>query len=325
MADITVSSLKLRTPVPLSGRPTSSEVADTQDEFAKISKAIPRDKKAEDAFFASKVHLLLTHPTLEPPERELALTDLRERLGEAYDYARTRADTAPTPGGTGYGAYYYDAFKRAFATGTSLYFDVVCPAKPGGNVTDYLYLTAMNRAAKGVEAFISYQAQTDFHFKVFDWSRAIPPFDPWVRDIPFANLGNYLNTTVAHGVSYPTMGVLNSTVEIAVNKWRNETWLWNRVAQRWDLIYSNDYASDHAGQVDGFNGSWGPIVETFQTLYMNTNRLGFLNIGLNARGGDGTWGSWTFLGPSPSSYIRTDNVGFRPLFLDPNYSYVVYS
>lgn len=319
------SSLKLPTPVPLSAGPMSTEVADKREEFAKISKGVPRDKKAEEAFVASKIRMLSTHPALDPPDRDLALTRLNEHLGRAYDDGRARNETTPIPGGVGYGVYYYEPFKRAFATGTSIYFDVICPRTPGGNVNDFLYLTAMNRAAKGLEAFVSYQAQTDFHFKVFDWSRAVPPQDPWVLDIPFANLGAYLTTTAAHGASYPTMGVLNSTVEISATKWRNEAWLWNLTAGRWDLMYGSEYTANHAAQLDMSNGYWGPIVETFQPAYMNTNRLGFLNTGLTARGPDGTWAPWTLLQPEPYSYIRTDNVGWRPLFLDKNYAFVVYS
>jgi len=36
----------------------------------------------------------------------------------------------------------------------------------------------------------------------------------------------------------------------------------------------------------------------------------------------GHWGSWATLAPS-NSYIRTDNVGFHLVFLDPNYAFVV--
>ena len=55
--------------------------------------------------------------------------------------------------------FYTSAFRSAFARGTSLYYEIVCPTQPGGNVNTWLYLTGMNRAQRGVEAFVSYQGQ----------------------------------------------------------------------------------------------------------------------------------------------------------------------
>jgi hypothetical protein len=49
--------------------------------------------------------------------------------------------------------------------------------------------------------------------------------------------------------------------------------------------------------------------------------LGALLIGSD---NNGVWGSWT--PPSPAnSYLRTDNVGFNLVFVDPNYAFVVNS
>ena len=118
----------------------------------------------------------------------------------------------------------------------------------------------MNRAQRGVEAFVSYQGQNDTRFKVFDWARS----DQWQTNIPFANLGDYLRGTASHGWGLQVLLVWNSSYEIAQNRWRNEVLLHNRVTNGWYFIYRFDYDSTTAEQTSGFTGTWGPIVETFQ-------------------------------------------------------------
>jgi hypothetical protein len=71
-------------------------------------------------------------------------------------------------------------------------------------------------------------------------------------------------------------------------------------------------------------GSWAPIVETFQSLYAQTNQMGALGAQLVSSDNNGIWGSWAPLSPT-NSYVRTDNVGFNVVFLDPNYAFVVNS
>jgi hypothetical protein len=176
----------------------------------------------------------------------------------------------------------------------------------------------MNRAGRGIEAFVSYNGQTEPRFKVFDWART----DHWQTDVPFGSLGSYLGPLSAHGSSFQTIGVWNSTYQIAAGQWRNDALLWNRVASRWDLIYRYDYAGTQSEQTTGWTGSWGPIVETFQSLYQNTDRFGALNTMLIGRNSSGAWGSWALLGAA-DSYVRTDNVGFSPVFVDPNYAFAV--
>ncbi|MFK4225306.1 hypothetical protein [Streptomyces sp. NPDC019890] len=91
---------------------------------------------------------------------------------------------------------------------------------------------------------------------------------------------------------------------------------------RFDLIYQYDYTASLSDQTGGWIGSWGPIVETFQTSYSNTNNFGALSTMLITRDSGGAWGSWQLLN-STQSYIRTDNVGFSQVFLDPNYAFAV--
>ena len=45
---------------------------------------------------------------------------------------------------------------------------------------------------------------------------------------------------------------------------------------------------------------------------------------LITRSESGAWGTWQLLSAT-GSWVRTDNVGFNTLFLDPNYALVVHS
>jgi hypothetical protein len=136
------------------------------------------------------------------------------------------------------------------------------------------------------------------------------------------SLGGYLEQVPTHGQSYQVLSVLNNTLELSPGQWRNEGWLWNRAAESWDLIYRYDYAGTLAEQTGAWVGSWGPVVETFQPVYENTNPMGALGTQVIGRDSSGAWGSWQLLSAS-NSFIRTDNKGFRVVFLDPNYAFVV--
>ena len=52
--------------------------------------------------------------------------------------------------------------------------------------------------------------------------------------------------------------------------------------------------------------------------------MGALVTQLISADNSGLWGSWALLSASNST-VRTDNVGFRLVFLDPNYAFVVNS
>ncbi|AIC71881.1 Uncharacterised protein [Mycobacteroides abscessus subsp. abscessus] len=299
--------------------PLDGDVADRRSKFRKLTAETPRDPSAERAFLASKLAVLQSHPKLSAATRYEGEQTLAEAAGLA-DSAQLAAAVAPPPGGVGYGMFYTNSFRTRFARGTAFYYEIVCPHQPGGNVADYLYLTATNRAQKGVEAFVSYHAQDIARFKVFDWARS----DHWQTDIPFANLTSYLRSTSSHGWGLQTLLVWNQSFEIAPNRWRNEVLLHNRAANRWDLVYRFDYQSSTAEQTSGWVGSWGPIVETFQNSYTNTRWLGFLNTMLVGRDAAGNWGQWALLRAADST-VRNDGHGFSPLFLDPNYSFVVKS
>ncbi|MFJ8440349.1 hypothetical protein [Kitasatospora griseola] len=312
------ATLDLTVPVPTLDRDARPESRDQRDTFSELSKG-RRDRRAEEAFLAGKVHIVRTHPAMKPLERDIALTELATRVGAPLVKLHERTG-APVPGGVGYGVFYEAPFKTGFGAGTSLYWDVICPTDPGGNVSDYLYLTAMNRAGLGVEAFVSYHAQDAPSFKVFDWARD----DHWQVDSPWSALGNYLRTENAHGQDFQVIGVWNSTWQIADGQWRNQALLWNQATSQYDLIYQYDYAATLADQTGGWTGSWGPIVETFQPSYSGTAAFGALDTMLITRDSGGNWGTWQLL-DSTQSYIRTDNTGFNLEFLDANYAFAVNS
>jgi len=264
----------------------------------------------------AKLRTAQTHSRFDIPARDRALESVLERLGQKAQGLVTQ----PTPGGVGYGAFYNSTFKTLWGLGTSFSCEYVCPSTPGGNVNTWLYLTATNRAAMGVEAFVAYYAQNTPHFRVFDWARS----DQWQTDIPFTSLGNYLASRLAHGRTYQVLPVWNSTWLVSGSTYRNQALLYNRVRASWDLVYQYDYTATNTQQKSGWIGSWGPIVETFQSSYSQTRHMGALNTQLLSANSSGQWGSWARLFAS-NSYIRNDNVGFRLVFLDPNYAFTVVS
>jgi hypothetical protein len=312
------ASAEMIGPAPPPVRPHTA-IEDRRAEFAEMSTTAPADAEFRAAFVQSKLRMALTHPALDLAGRDEAISQLVDVLGVPAE----RPHGLPTPGGVGYGFFYTSPFKTAWGQGTSLICDYVCPSPPGGNVNTFLYLTASNRSGEGVEALVAYNGQATPHFRVFDWARPKP--DQWQTDAPFTSLGDYLTTMSAHGYQYPTLRVQNSTWLITdPNQYRNQVLLHNHVRGGWDLVYQYDYSATDAQQKSGWSGSWGPIVETFQSAYVNTKPMGVLRTQLISSDNDGNWGSWALLASS-ESYVRTDNVGFDSVFLDPNYDLIVIS
>jgi len=294
--------------------PPHKGTEDHQKAFAEITAKTPVDEAFRAAFLRSKLLIAHTDPGLEIATRDRVVASVAERLGLEFKEMITQ----PTPGGVGYGIFYTAAFKVAWGHGTSWNCNLVCPSPPGGNINTFLYLTGMNRAGLGVEAFVSYNGQGTPHFRVFDWARN----DHWQTDVPFTSLGNYLTSMSTHGHPHQVLPVWNSTWLIGTDKYRNQALLYNHVRGGWDLIYQYDYAATDAQQKTGWVGSWAAIVETFQSAYSHTNQMGALGVQLISADNSGRWGSWALLAPS-NSYVRTDNVGFHLVFLDPNYAFIV--
>jgi hypothetical protein len=302
-------------PIPPLNRPHKAR-EDHRAAFAAISAKTPVDEEFRRAFLRSKLHIARTHPSIDNAARNQAVASLVDRLGQKA----AEMVTHPCPGGVGEGFFYAPDFKTSWGLGTSFGCDFVCPVPPGGNVNTWLYLTATNRSGLGVEALVSYNGQDTPHFRVFDWARN----DPWQTDVPFTSLDNYLTTASAYGNPYPVLPVWNGTWAIGADTYRNQALLYNNVRAGWDVVYQYDYAATDAQQKTGWVGSWAPIVETFQPLYVNTNPMGALGAQLSSLDNNGVWGSWATLSPS-DSYVRTDNVGFNLVFLDPSYAFVVNS
>jgi len=260
-------------PLPPTNRPHQA-TEDAQAHFAAMTAKTPVDKAFRAAFLQSKLQVAHTNPAMDIASRDLAVKSLTDRLGadamhvfSQLTAAGAQKPTQPVPGGVGYGLFYTAAYKTAWGHGTSLAFDIVCPTPPGGNVNTFLYLTSTNRSGLGVEAFISYNGQNDTHFRVFDWART----DQWQTDIPLSGLANYLQTESAHGHPYQVLPVWNSTWLLQGLTYRNQVLLYNHVRGGWDLVYQYDYTGTDSQQKTGWVGSWAPIVETFQTLYSQTN------------------------------------------------------
>jgi hypothetical protein len=297
---------------------TATTTADRRADFSGSIARHPLDPVYTTAFLQNKMHIARTHPARDLPARNSALFDFARRLGNV---PASRIHQ-PVPGGVGYGMFYTPDFKTAFTTGTELIWSVVCPAMAGGNVSNYLYLTATNRSACGVEALISYDANSQLSFQVYDWART--EADRWQVNKPFSELSRYLAAQPYQGQNYPVLPIWNSTTRVSPGNWRNSVYLYDNAANTWSLVYQFDYPMQDDAQRAGWVGSWAPIVETFQNVYDNTNPLGALGTQLRAADAEGTWSGWSDLDATMST-LRTDQVGFQQSFLDPNYDWVVTS
>lgn len=291
---------------------------DRSAEFAALSTVPPPDQQVERAFVTGKLKLLRTHPRLHPLSRA-AVAD-KFRMNAPAMLAQEEA--GPVPGGVGYGMFFNSAFKTGFATGTAISWEIICPTTPGGNVNTWLYVTATNRAGKGVEAFVSYQGQNAFTFNIFDWAR--PEAERWQPATPFANLGAYLGNEVVQGTTCQVLAVINTTFQQSPGQWVNEVRLLNVQANEWHLVYQFQYPATLQEQTGDWVGSWGPIVETFQDVYAGTNLMGALKTQILSRDSNGNWGQWGHLSDTQSD-LRVDNKGFVNTFLEKNYNWTVIS
>jgi len=223
-----------------------------------------------------------------------------------------------TRGAVGYGIWFNDdAF--LWTDVTAIVQNMIIPRTPGGDVYTWLYNTTTNRSNLGVEAFISYYAQSDFHFRVFDWAR---PADPWQTDIPYNQLGEYIHDVQnPDGVWRQLLRVINVTQQHTLNNWTNKVYLYNRFREVWDLVYLYAYTTNNPSQntfqPGDFYGSWGPIFETFQNHDGSNKPIGF----------DDSWiyqdGDISQLAPE-NSWIEIDDPSlYPPIFLVPNSAWAV--
>lgn len=170
----------------------------------------------------------------------------------------------------------------------AIQFFVNCPTQPGPSVDDFLHLTATNRASLGVEALVEYYKQNQFPFVVYDWARLQE--EPWQIDVPFNKMCEYVTQTFYREKTYQIIHVMNLAYQVDEKNWRNEVMLLNMPNNRFDLAYTYQYASSSAEQRSDPGAFWGPIVETFQSEYTDTNGMGFLDISLASRtDAPGSW------------------------------------
>ncbi|BBO16594.1 conserved hypothetical protein [Candidatus Brocadia pituitae] len=308
---------------PASGRYVPTK--DVQEKFADLSKKSARNIDFEQAFLLSKIQTLKKQTHLAESYRNAAVSRLQSFLQEGYK-------CEPTGSRVGYGFFYYqDSFRTAFDTGTVIALDFIAPTQTGGNICNYLYLTATNRASKGVEALVYYSPQEDMRFRVFDPARIVNNNHDsgWQTNIniTYNDLGDYLTKKTAHGNSYQVLSIQNQTSESQNGNWTNTVWLYNYRNNTYDQIYRFEYPCSKIEQKvydpSGY-GWWGPIVEVFQESCSNTNHLGFLQTHLSACDESGQWTEWETLLPTQSYLATKASVGFQEVFVEPNHSFAVH-
>lgn len=283
---------------------------DRSAEFDALSKQTSRDPAAEREFIANRLQLMKTHPSLDQAGREAAVADFARRVGPAADFKLT------SRGSVGFGMWFNNyPWQIGWTNGTAIRHAYICPTLPGSNITT-LYLTACNRAGKCVEALVSYRGQ-QAKFEVFDWAR--PENSHWQTSLRFDQLSDFLFQTVQHGQSYQCLSLLNMTSRVMGLMWRNSVLLFNFKRSVYEKIYTYEYTATDNEQKNS-SLSWGPIIETFQPSYRNMQAMGAVDTQLNGADKDNNWTAWKNLTPD-ESYLQDSQVGFRKVFLDPNYSW----
>jgi hypothetical protein len=279
------------------------------------------EAELERRFMAARLWLLAESGTWDSIDAE-RLGYMLEKAGMAAmserDITCSLENGGIITGLVGYGAWFYNN-SLLWTDVTAILQNMIVPRTPGGDVYTWLYNTTTNRSNLGVEAFISYYAQSDFHFKVYDWAR---PQDPWQTDIPYDQLGEYVyDAQNPDGVWRQLLQVINATEQHTLNNWTNRVYLYNRVHEAWDLVYEYAYTTTNPSQntfePNDFFGSWGPIFETFQDHDGSNTPIGF----------DDCWmyqdGIVSKLTPDNSWIDVQDPSLSPPIFLVPNSSWAV--
>ncbi len=282
--------------------PVSDQTKWTKEKTAKLRKEQPdRVKKENNHFIQYKLER-----TLDKNSRKAQ--QLLKYLEQQDKKNITKEKTGPVPGGTGYGVS-FNGDSLNWSNNTCIYIDYIVPKTPGGDVTNWLYNTSTNRSNLGVEAYISYFGQREFNFKVFDWSYAGSGTSPWVVEIAYSDLTDYLVSEVNDdNVFRQELHVVNCTSG-AGTSWNNSVWLRNYQTGTYDQVYNYNYTttndSDNTYENGDRVGWWGPIFETFQD-HDGSNK---------AIGTAGSWllqdGNWITLSDS-NSHIRIDDEDLDP-------------
>ena len=286
-------------------------VVDATQKIKEITEKTPPSEKEVNAFYHKRMGMIQVSSHLNDEEKKQRIANIK-KLVKRQKAPKEDYKDPPPPGGVGFGVFYKSG-ELSFIRSAKLHHHIICPQTVGGDNTDYLYLTATNRTAKGVEAFVLYFAQEAARFRVYDWAR--PDGERFQVVIENAQLQPYLGTLSGR----PYIGVINSTDLLQGTTWRNSVLLFNNNTNNYDEIYRFDYTlGSNAEQHDSFFGSWAPIVETFQASYgPELNPMGcfytyiFLDDAVNTLYDSNTT-------------LRNDNVGIEAFNLQHNHSYLVH-
>ena len=306
---------------PLTG--ALAPVVDARGKFASVTAAQPRDRAAEAAFIAARRARVAANPHISHADKSALLA----RFDAAASPQTTAPVPDPVPGGVGFGTDFLPAFNTGFTRGTALTYQVICPSTAGGNLSTNLYLTAMNRASLGLEAYVAYFGSDNFaFFKIFDWSLAQTNVNNGFQTaISFLALTPYFIGLGTHGQTFQTLYVRNVTLDIGAGLWLNQAFLFNAQHNTWDFVYANAYAATLADQHNlSFTGFWGPIVETFQDHYSHTNPMGFFQAQMSDLDSDGNPINLNLL-TSSNTVLIGPNRGFQMMFLNANFDWAVNS
>ena len=278
------------------------KIVNIEAEVARLSALNERDYEFERLFLERRLAGKAASVVTENNRQELSISE-------------------PIPGGIGGGAYYSKSFFHNFTTGTRLSYDIICPTKAGGDVSYYLYLTGMNRAAKGVEAFISYYAQESMRFKIWDWSVT---GDMLVVNMSYDQLLDYIGYKSINGVTRQIITVQHATLQISSTQWQNIVWITNYSEDIFYQIYSHTYTATLSDQYDDYYGKWAAIVETFQDYYyQDLNVMGFNLVYVQSKNtpySNSTWDSWVLLTDSVSWFYGCYH-GLLLDFITQNYTF----
>lgn len=291
---------------------TYVRVNDVREKMEQECKGNAPTKEQRQAFYQQRIRLIEATGSPYDHKKEL----LQDLIQSAQEEEKTEdPDSAPLPGGVGYGAYYKDGALK-FANSTVLHYYIVTVPEIGDAKNNWLYLTSTNRSPRGVEAFVSFHKQDGPTFTIFDWSKTGE--QRWALSVPYDKLGNYLIKKEVEGKEYQPINVANSTRRMAGTMWRNEVMLYNQNTQNYDLVYRNDY--NLPVNDEGKYLWWGPIVETFAPFPYSTKVIGFFDAQL-LQDDNAPRLLTSDLTDLKEQYA--DHPGFKIAFAKSNYSFVV--
>jgi hypothetical protein len=238
-----------------------------------------RDRR-EDIAQQTKQYIALHFPNGKmPPKHDFSkIQPASKGQPKVSDY-QANIMNEPPPGGVGYGLF-YESTALLWTNFTIADYYIIAPTVLGQPVS-FLYLTSTCRAQLGTESLVAYDDTSGPQFWIYDWSQ---PSNPWqvLIDLP-TNNPQYLTTRPDElAIPRQMVHVRNATYNTGfvggLYQWENQTMLFNFNRGGWDFIYSHNYTTasltNNLYVNTSYYGSWGPIVETFNS-YTNINPVGF--------------------------------------------------